>query len=262
MSTKRKTTTNKYQRYTTVQLGSYARKLMTKYASLAKTPAWKTTAGKTPVQQRTWIVGQLKASTKVLRSKTLANIDDKLTTLKAQIANRLCLPVSSSKVTSSAIKRLIAKRRQISKVTSIPILVKACTGIKFSSFKNPKASSTRRTTTARRTTSKAKRTKKTKQSRTTTSASVTRKVAAKYKKQTNTLKREIQKLKARNSFMKSQVAKFRKEVTQLQRHYGTLNNVKPRGQVVNLRKVNQDVSNIVRFSNALSNAIQRQRKAG
>ena len=77
------------------------------------------------------------------------------------------------------------------------------------------------------------------------------------------LKKEITKLKQRNTFMKRLVAKFRKEVAQLQRHYGTLHS-KPRWKVVQNKKVGQEVSNIVSFSNALSNVFtkQQQRKAG
>jgi hypothetical protein len=254
MSTKRKTSTGtRYQRWTSAQLASFAKKWQKKYVSLAKKTAKTVTGGMTPTQQRTVIQRELKWVAKWLRSKTIAQIDAKLAVLKTQIAKRMCCAVTSSKVTSMAIKRLIAKRRQISNCTKIATLVTICSGIKWSSYKNA--------VRAGYVTSKSKMTKKTKK---VTKSVTTKYVAAKYKKQTSTLKKEIQKLKTRNSFMRSQVAKFRKEVTQLQRHYGTLTNKTPRGNVVSLKKVDQDVSNIVRFSNALGNALlkKQQRKAG
>ncbi len=247
MATKRKNTTSSktYQRWTHTQLASTARVWYKKYCTTAKKPVWSTSNGKTTVQQCATIASNLKTVCKFLRSKTVAAIDVKLKALKTQIANRMGIAVKSSKVTSSAIKRLTAKRMQINNCTKVAKLVTLCTGLKLSSFKNPSVG--RRTTGYK--------------SQKSWVGTNTKSVTSKYKKQTKTLKKEIQKLKTRNSFMRSQVAKFRREVAQMQRHYGTLTNTTPKWKVIDSKKVGQEVSNIVRFSNALSNAIQK-RKVG
>lgn len=244
-----RSTTRKYQRYTCSQLSSLARKWQKQYNSVAKLPVWKKIKGKTPAQQCTIIVKELRAIVKVLRSKTLKVIDTRVKTLKTQIARRIGVAVKSGRATSTAIKRLIVKRRKIVGCKKLAAFVRLCSTLKISSYKN-----------GRTTTYVGKKTKGRAKSYTTGTKSVT---TTKYKNQTKTLKKEIQKLKQRNAFMKRQVAKFRKQVSQMQRHYGSLKTNKP-WRVVKSKKVTQDVSNIVRFSNALSNAFlgKQQRKAG
>ncbi len=237
MTTKRKTT-NKYQRYTCAQLVPFIKKWQKKHASLAKTASWKTTNGWTPKQQRAYIAAELKKAAIALRVVTLVQADLKLKALKYDIARQLGVTFNSSKVTSPAIKRLKSTRSQISKCVTVPGIVSKCSSFKVESFKNPTYVGFSTGTLGSST------------------------MSAAYSKQTKTLKKEIQKLKQRNTFMKSQVAKFRREVAQMQRHYGTLSTQTPSWSVVNGKKVNQDVSNIVRFSNALNNAILKQRKVG
>lgn len=243
MTTKRKTTSMaKYQRYTRVQLASLARKWQKKYATGMKSFT---------ASERAAALRELKWIVKALRAKTIEQIDVKLNALKTQMAKRFDVAINSSKCTSAAIKRLIAKRRQVWTCEKIATLITVCSAFKVSSYKNPVGSAGYKSVTRTKTT----RTK-------TGMRKVSKSVAVKYKKQTSTLKKEVQKLKQRNAFMRIQVAKFRKEVALMQRHYGTLNKAPKKGTVVNLKKVNQDVTNIVRFSNALSNAVSKQRKAG
>lgn len=250
---KRKTTTNKYSKYTCAQLVTLIQNGQKRYVLLAKTPAWKTYNGWTPKQQRTILQRELKKVAAVLRAKTLILANVKLKALKLQIARRLGVTVNSSKVTSPAIKRLTLKCRVISNTKNHVTLAKTCSGFKVSSFKNPKA--TARVTKRYGSASKTSRNKRTVHSYSVKTATIT----AKHKKQTKTLKKEIQKLKQRNTFMRSQVAKFRRDVAQLQRHYGSLSNHTPKWKVISNKKVGQEVSNIVRFSNALNNAFLKQR---
>ena len=249
MRTKRKTTgrrvskTKRYARRTaSSRLSSIARKWQRKFAALAK----RTTGRTTMAQKRKAIKQEITKVAKYLRQKTLAKIDTRLSTLKTQIARRLKVAVNSSKVTSSAIKRLNAKRRQISNCKTAKKLVALCKNFKVSSYKNPAKKSAGKKHSAvykKRKTTKSK-------------------VSSGIKKQTATLKKEITSLKRRNSFMKKQVAKFRKEVAKLQAHYGTLNTKSPRWKVIESKKVHKEVSNIVNFATALNNAVKQQRKAG
>ena len=194
---------------------------------------------------------------KVLRSKTFKAIDARVRTLKVQVAKRIGVAVKSTRATSTAIKRLIAKRRKIAGSKKLAAFVRHCSTLKLSSYKNPKSTGSVGRNTTRRTTSRGR-------TYSTTGTTGSRSVTTKYKNQTKTLKKEIQKLKQRNSFMKRQVAKFRKEVTQMQSHYGKLKSKTTPWRVVKSKKVTKDVSNIVRFSNALHNAFsgKQQRKAG
>jgi len=224
----------KYARYTGMQLASIARKWQKKIVSLAKkAPTWTSTKGSKIAKQRRVIQQEIKRVAKFLRAKTISKIDARLKTLKTEVAKRLKVAINSSKVTSSAIKRLNAKRRQISNCATAKELVKLCKGFKVSSYKHPARTKAKKTI--------KKSIKKT----------------GSYTKQTAKLKKEISTLRQRNTYMQKQVAKFRKDAAQLQRHYGTLSPKAP-----NLKLVEKEVSNIVRFSNALNAAVSKQRKAG
>ncbi len=184
-------------------------------------------ASLTPIQKIA-IKRELKWIAFYLRAATIQQINVKLKTLKTQMAKHYGVTVSSPKATSAAIKRLTLKLNQIQRCARVSALIKLCSDVKVSSYTNPKTNTTKTST-------------------------------AKYKNQAKSLKKELSKLKQRNAAMKKLVAKFRKEVDQLQRHYGTFHQQKPR--LVHSRhtkKVGQDVSNIVRFSNALSNAFTKQ----
>lgn len=263
MTTKRKSTsTAKYQRLSNAQLVTLIRKWQKRYVSLAKTPEWETTKGWTPKQLRVVLSREIKRATLVLRVKTLLLLDGKLKELKKQLAKHHDCTINGAKVLKAAvIKRLVAKRRQIAKTTNPATLTTLSAGLKVSKYKN--STIVTRTISKRKITAK-KRTavKRSTVSKKRSSAKRVGKAAGvKYKKETKTLKKEIQKLKLRNSFMRLQVAKFRKEVAQMQRHYGTLkNNSAPKLRVIATKQVGQDVSNIVSFSNALSNAILRQQR--
>jgi hypothetical protein len=252
------TKTRKYQRYTTAQLCSIATQLQKTYSTVAKMPVWKKVKGTTTTKYCAKIVRELRAVVKALRKNTVVSIDAKIKTLKTQVAKRIGVAVKSSRATSSAIKRLVAKRRKFINCKKLTTFVKLCSGLKLSSYKNPsykgysKTGSskgyTRKTTTARRKTTRG----------------TTKSVTTKYKYQTKALKKEIQKLKQSNSFMKGQVVKFRKQVAKLRRTYGTTSTKRPQWKIVKSKRATQDVSNIVRLSNALSNAFlgKQHRKAG
>lgn len=180
----------------------------------------------TPMQKIA-IKKELKLIALYLRTATIQQINAKIKTLKIQMAKRLGVTVSSPKATSAAIKRLTKQLEQIQYCARVLTLIKLCSDVKLSSYVNPKV--TKRTTTST------------------------------YKRQTKAMQKEISKLKKRNAHMKTLVAKFRKEVAQLQRHYGTFHQQKPRlVHSKHTKKVGQEVSNIVRFSNALSNALSKQ----
>lgn len=255
-TTKRKPSMTAYQRYEYKQLATIIRNWYKKYTKLAKTPAWKTTKGWTPAQQRVAFKREIARATFVLRNKLLKEIDLKIKTLKTQAAKFYCVSVNSPKCNTATVRRLNAKRRQISSTANVPAFIKVVTALKLASYKHPASFNS----TSYKKTTVSKKKKKTKNTgyRTASVLSLT-----KYRKQTKTLKKEIQKLKTRNSFMKSQVAKFRKEAAQLQRHYGSFNNQAPtKLRVITASQLNKDVSNIIRFSNALNNAVQKQRKVG
>lgn len=237
---RKRTKTKSKTKSKTARTTKYKRTPGKSLATLVKTwqkklVSWtSTTKGTTVAQRRRVIQQEIKKVAQYLRVKTVAKINARIKTLKTQVAKRLNVAVTSTKVTSSAIKRLTAKGRQISNCANPRRLVKLCKGFKVTSYKNPKAKK------------KVSYTKKS-----------TTKKTGNFKKQTATLKKEIRVLKQRNTFMQQQVAKFRKDAAQMQRHYGTLSNKTP-----HLRVVEKEVSNIVRFSNALNAAVSKQRKAG
>ncbi len=259
MTTRSKRSAN-YTRYTYVKLCTIARQWQKQFATYSKMPAWKTVSGKTVAQHRVNAARELKKIALVLRTKTVQQCNDKIKTLKSQMATRLAVKVSSSKTNTSAVKRLKAKISQIQSCTRVSTCIKLCTGIKFTSYKNPKVSSPRRGATATKRTSTRRKTAKRAWGLSRTRVTG-RKSSSKYKRQALTLKKEIRQLRQRNSFMKRVVAKFRNEVSRMRRHYNTLNR-KPRLRVITNKNVGKQVSNIVRFSNALGNAFSRQRKAG
>jgi hypothetical protein len=248
---KRKTTTMKktrYHRLTDKQLVSLIRKWQKNFASLAKTPEWKTVKGWTPKQRRAAFRREFPVLAAVLRFKILQKIDQRIVDLKTQLARQYGVSVNSPIVTNAAIKRLLAKRKQILGTKNHLTLATTCAALKLASYKNP----TIRVTKAKRKVAKISKGKK-------RNAFANKVIKAKFVKQTKTLKKEIKKLKQRNSLMRSQVAKFRREAAQMQRHYGTLNSTKPRLSLVSNKNVKQDVSNIIRLSNALR-AVYKQPK--
>jgi len=250
-----------YKRCTRTQLISLIKKYQKELYKVANCPeGTKFSGGKTKIQYGRAIKAQMKVIAQYLRSTTLKEIDWKLKTLVKQRATQLGLPMSSTRVTSSAIKRLKAKRRQIAGVSKISKLITFTKSFKLSTFKNPKFKAKkvsgkvgRRVTSKRRTKSygKSRYTRKTTGKKTTT----------KYKTEGKKLRKEISKLKTRNTFLRKQVSKFRKEVGKMQRHFSSLNRTRGGWKVVKGGNVRKEVSNIVRISNALTNAIE-QRKAG
>jgi hypothetical protein len=271
MTKRKKTSVATYRRLSDKQLVTLIRKWQKKFSSLAKAPASRLTQGWTPAQLRAGYARELKVVASVLRIKILKAIDAKIIELKRHEASK------------AVIKRLQAKRSQVSRAKSHITLATIVAALKLSSFKAPAsrigarrtarkaARKIRRTArkigrtvrrTSRKTVRKSRRTAAGRKSATKRSFFGKPKktaISTKYKKQTVSLKKEIKKLKQRNSFMRNQVAKFRKEVAQLERHYGVLSNKKPRLSLVSNKKVGQDVSNIVRFSNALGNAVTGKR---
>lgn len=263
MTTKRKPSKATYQRLTDKQLVTLIRKWQKKYAALAKKPAGKLIQGWTPAQIRSAFARELKIVAAILRIKTLKKVDAKLTELKTQHAKHYGYAKNSPLATNATIKRLLAKRRQVLRANGHLPLATIVAALKIESFKNPtfKQRLVRavRKAKAKRVVRKAKRTVK-KAIRKAKSKHAFAKVAvltSMHKAKTKSLKKEIKKLQQRNAFMRAQVAKFRKEVAQMERHYGSLKSVgTPRLRLVSNKKVGQDVSNIVRFSNALSNAVK------
>jgi hypothetical protein len=274
----KRSSSTKYKRSTPAQLKTLARQWQRKFAMASKASARKTTDRASVIRQQIAIKREIKLIAFYLRAATIQQINAKLKALKTQMAKRYGVTVNHTKANSVAAKRLTLKLKQIQSSNRVPALIKLCAAIKLASFKNPKATKravrkavrkgirkARRTTrvnarTARRTTRVKNRTAR-RATRTIarTVRRSTRAVTAKYKNQANALKKEISKLKLRNASMKKLVAKFRKEVAQLQRHYGTFHHQKPRlVHSKHTKKVGQEVSNIVRFSNALSNAFAKQ----
>jgi len=258
----------KYKRSTPAKLSTTARQWQKKFVMVSKMPASKTTGGVSKIRQQIAIKRELKLIAFYLRAATIQQINAKLKVLKTQMAKRYGVTVSSSKATSTAVKRLTLKLNQIQRSDRVSALIKLCAAVKLASFKNPKATTRTIRRTVRKTIRKARRTNRV-NARTTRRATrtlartvrrTTRAITTKYKNQAKALKKEIGKLKLRNLSMKKLVAKFRKEVTQLQRHYGTFHHQKPRlvHHSKHTKKVGQEVSNIVRFSNALSNAFAKQ----
>lgn len=257
----------KYKRSTPAKLSTTARQWQKKFLMVSKTPSWKITSGVSKIRQQIAIKRELKLIAFYLRAATIQQINDKLKVLKTQMAKRHGVTVSNPKATSSAIKRLTLKLNQIQSCAKVSALIKLCTAVKLASFKNPKVATRAVRRTVRKTIRKARRTnrvnartaRRTTRTLARTARRATRIITTKYKNQANALKKEISKLKLRNTSMKKLVAKFRKEVDQLQRHYGTFHHQKPRlVHSKHNKKVGQEVSNIVRFSNALSNAFAKQ----
>jgi hypothetical protein len=275
--TKRSSST-KYKRSTPAQLKTLARQWQRKFAVASKPSARKTTDRAAVIRQQIAIKREIKLIAFYLRAATTQQINAKLKTLRSQMAKRNGVAIRHTKANSPAAKRLELKLKQIQNSNRVPDLIKLCAAIKLASFKNPRAAKravrrtvrkavrkARRTTrvkarTARRATRSANRTiRRTTRAATRAITRTTRAVTAKYKSQAKALKKEISKLKLRNASMKKLVAKFRKEVAQLQRHYGTFHHQKPRlVHSKHTKKVGQEVSNIVKFSNALSNAFAKQ----
>jgi len=272
----KRSSSTKYKRSTPAQLKTLSRQWQKKFQVAAKTPAWKTIGGVPSIRQQIAIKRELKLIAFYLRAATIQQINAKLKVMQTQMAKRYGVSTTHTKANSAAAKRLKVKLNQIQRCARVSALIKLCGGVKLASYKNPKTTTTRRTTRvagrttrrtarvagriARRTTRVAGRVaRRTTRVATRAVTRTTRAVTAKYKSQAKALKKEISKLKLRNTTMKKLVAKFRKEVDQLQRHYGTFHHQKPRlVHSKHTKKVGQDVSNIVRFSNALSNAFTKQ----
>lgn len=251
---RKRTKATKYYRYTPVQLVSMIKSKKSEYDRVAKYPSYKKVSGKTPAQYCRKLEQEVHTIATALRNVTVASIKAKIKTLRTQLARAYGVKVSSSRTCSTAVRRLKAKLTKINSCRSITKLMTICKSLKLSSFKNPKVRAT--ATTATRSTYKRRTTarRKTAARRKTTART---KTAASVSKQSTALKREISKLKQRNTFLRRQVARFRKEAATLQRHYGTLSN-KPSWKVVKSKNVGKQVSNIVRFSNALSHAFNRK----
>lgn len=246
-----------YKRCTRKQLASLIQQYQRRLYFVARAAEWQTFGGKTRLQHGRVIKKHLKNVSKYLRSQILAEIDWKIRFLTAQMALRYGVPRTSKLATSAAIRRLKLKRRQIEKCVRISTLIMLARGLKLANFKNPKVS--KRTVSKRRLkTHGRRRTSGRRRPRLTKKLGFF--AAAKYKFETNKLKREIKGLKDRNAFLRKQVVKFRQEAARMQKHYSTLNRTAPRWTVVKGGKFGKDVSNIVRISNALTNAIE-QRKA-
>lgn len=245
--------TNTYKRYTPAQLASTIRQLQRQCLIVSKMPTWKRINGKTVTQVCTAHVREIKKVATVLRTKTLQQIKVKIRTLKSEYAKKLGVKISSPKASSPAVKRLKLKIRQINQCRRISTLANLCTGVKFSTFKNPKVSA-RRTTRAK--TAKRRSTSK----RTTSRRKTARKTSgshAKYKRQAKSLKKQVHKLQKRNSFMRRLVNQFRRKVAKLQRSYRAAN-ARPRWKVYKGGRT----SNVVRFNRGTTWNRQAQRRAG
>lgn len=241
--------TNTYKRYTPAQLASTIRQLQKQALIVSKMPTWKRINGKTVTQICTAHVREIKKVATVLRAKTLQLIKVKIRTLRTDYAKKLGVKVSSPRSASPAVKRLNLKIRQINQCRRISTLATFCTGVKLSTFKNPKVSARRttRTKTTRRTTGK----------RRTTSRKISSGTHAKYKRQTKSLKKQVHKLQKRNSFMRRLVNQFRRKVAKLQRSYRAAN-ARPRWKVYKGGRT----SNVVRFNRGSTWSKQAQRRAG
>ncbi len=293
MVTKNKSSsTAKYKRSTPAQLNTIARQWQKKFQMAVKKSKRKNIDGATSLRELIAIKRELKLIAFYLRAATIKQIEAKLKVMQTQMAKRQGVAVTHSKASSAAAKRLQLKLDQIHLSNRVPALIKLCAAIKLASFKNPKATAlsvrkaVRKTTrTARRTVRKGiRKARKTNRVNaraarlTTRSAAVTarratrtvgkaarrltRAIISKYKSQTKSLKKEVNKLKLHNTSMKKLVAKARKELAHLQRHYGITHHQKPRlvhsKPTKHSKKGKKEVSNIVRFGNALSHAFAKQ----
>ena len=258
--TKRSKNTN-YAHYTPSKLLSAAKKWQKKLVAYSKATAKKKINGKTIAAHKAAIQKEMKRIATKLGSATTKQIKAKIKALKTQISKKG--HTRSGLKTSPAIKRLTLKYNQFKKSSKDALkLIKLHKGFKLSSFKNPllkKKKTKAKTTTRRKSTAKRGATKRIATGRKSKRGRAVVSKATKAK--ASSLKREITKLKQRNSSMKKLVAKFRKEVAQLQRHYGALSGKKTQLRLVHSKKDGKDVNNIVRFSNALNNAVTKQRKA-
>lgn len=259
-TTTRKTRTSNYKSYTPTKLIAAARKWQKKLEAFSKSTAKKKINGKTISAHKVAVQKEFKKIATYLNSATTKKISAKIKALKTQMAKHHKVKPTSRKATSPAVKSLTLKYKQFKKSgNNLFSLIKLHTGLKLNSFKNPIAKKKKVKKTATRTVKKTA-VKRTAKRRATTKSLITSKVTTtKSKTQAKVLKKEISNLKKRNVSLRKLVAKFRKEVEQLQRHYGAS---KPRLTLVHSKQVGQDVNNIVRFSNALSNAVTKQRKVG
>ena len=221
--------TTTYKRYTVAQLASIVKKLQKQCVATSKTNS---------TQQCTAMVREIKKVATIMRSKTVQQIKATIKTLKTQQAKRLGVKVSSPKSSSTTVKRLTSKLKQINACPRVSTLTTLCTSIKLSSYKNPVVRAT-----------KLKATRKIKSSTMQ---------SRKHKRQTNILTKEIHKLTKRNSFMRRLVNKFRKKVAKLQRSYKAAQ-AKPRWRVIH----GKGTSNVVRINrNNHSSWGNTQRRVG
>ncbi|HSX20334.1 MAG TPA: hypothetical protein VLG38_04335 [Gammaproteobacteria bacterium] len=252
MSTFRIKSVNTYKRCTPVQLAGTIRQLQRQFITASKTPDWKVVRGKSATQQCNAISREIRKVATILRSKTVQQINMKIRALKTQQAKNLGVRTSSPKASSTAVKRLKVKIRQINKCNRVSPLIKLCTGVKLSTFKNPVVrNKSRRTTTATR------RRTGTRSRRTTRARKTTRRSGAAhiYKRQARSLKKQVHQLKRRNSFMRRLVNQFRRKVATLKRSYRAAH-AKPRWKVYH----GKGTSNVVRFNRSTTYR-QAQRRA-
>lgn len=245
-----------YKRYTPVQLASTIRQLQKQFISVAK--ANKPVRGKSPQAQLNAIASEIRKVATVLRANVVKQINVKIRTLKTMHAKNLGIKATSPKAFSIAAKRLKLKLAMIKKANRASTLIKLCTALKLSAYKNPIVKSTTRTrttTTVRRSTRARTRKSPIATKRTTTRklAKSPAKMHVHHKRQTKILKKEIHKLKKRNSFMRRLVNQFRRKVAKLKRSYRAAN-AKPRWKVVN----GKGTSNVVRFHRSSSATWNKQ----
>lgn len=241
--------TTSYKRYTPVQLASIIRQLQRQCIIVSKLPEGKTVNGKSVNTICAAYIREIKKVALVLRSKVVDQINVKIKALKTEYATMTGVKFSSPKSASVAVKRLKAKMAVINECRKISTLIKLSTVLKLATFKNPKVSAKQKTTVKTKTTKK-RGTAGTR--RTTTSTRKTKRTATgahhphvvKYKRQTKHLKKQVHKLKKRNSFMTRLVNKFRRKVAKLQRSYKAAN-AKPRWKVL---KGGRGTSNVVHLN--------------
>lgn len=200
--TKRKTSTNKYARYTLTQLKSRANKYIKNVQWLKQQPYGTKVSGKS----KAFYEKELRQIAKYFRKCVVEAIDAKLGTLRGQAARYYGVSVNSSKATSASIKRLTVYRRKFAACKTIEALFKAYKGFKISSFKNPASFTKSRTTTTTR--------------RTTTGS----KVSVGVKSQVSKYQRQVASLRKQNQSMKQEISKLRKEANTMKRHYNTVKN--------------------------------------
>lgn len=234
-----------YKRYTPVQLAATIRQLQKQFIKTAKTN--KPVKGKSTQAQLNAIATEIRKVATVLRTTVLQQINVKIRTLKTLHAKNLGVKSTSPKAFSAAAKRLKLKIALIKKANRASTLINLCTALKLSSYKNPVVRSTARTIRTRKTVRRASRMFKKSPARMTTH----------HKRQTKILKKEIHKLKKRNSFMRRLVNQFRRKVAKLKRSYRAAH-AKPRWKVVH----GKGTSNVVRFNRSTTWNRQATRKAG